>query len=73
MGWQEVDAFLRKQALQLNSPYNDGFTTWQIKKDLYSTQELLDDILKNAPTYADEEQWLADRKMKKAFDKMGNR
>ena len=38
--------------------YNDGFTQWEIKKDLHRIKWLLDEIMADAPTFSGEEEFL---------------
>lgn len=73
MSWQNAQQFISKQGLQMNSPYTDGFTSWEIKKKMYDLKDTVDRIMAEASTYAEEEEWLAERNLKKAFDKLGNR
>jgi hypothetical protein len=44
--------------VELHSSHNDGFTTWGIKQDLHRLKWLLDEIMTDAPTYADEPEFL---------------
>lgn len=44
--------------VELHSSYNDGFVQWEIKKDLYKIKWLVDAILKDSPTFTDEEEFL---------------
>ena len=44
--------------IELNSPYNDGFTSWEHKKDLYKIKFLVDAILKDSPEFTGEEEFL---------------
>jgi hypothetical protein len=46
--------------VELHSSHNDGFTTWEIKKDLHRLKWLLDEIMADAPTYATEQEFLDD-------------
>ena len=51
---------------ECSSPYNDGFSQWEIKQDLYMIQETIDDSLKRCSTFGDtEERWLKDREQRK--------
>lgn len=43
-------------AHECSSPRNDGFTAFEIKKELLELKFLLDDLLDNAPTFAGEEE-----------------
>lgn len=53
-----IHSHLNKMALEINSPYNDGFTTWFIKKDLIDIKFALDEMLRQMPKYAGEEQYI---------------
>jgi hypothetical protein len=53
--------------VELCSPRNDGFTTWEIKKDLYRLKFLLDEILADSPTYSGEHQFLEEHAKKKMW------
>lgn len=44
--------------VELHSPYNDGYVQWEIKQDLYRLKWLLDGILKDSPTFVDEDNFL---------------
>jgi len=44
--------------VELHSNYNDGFTQFEIKKDLHKMKWLLDQIIADAPTFAGEEEFL---------------
>ena len=46
--------------VELHSSHNDGFTNWEIKKDLHRLKWLLDEIMADAPTYAAEQEFLDD-------------
>jgi hypothetical protein len=45
----------------LNSPRNDGYVQWEIKKDLYKLKSLLDQILKDSPEFVGEAEFLEDQ------------
>ena len=46
-------------------PRMDGFTTWRCKQDLYRVQFALEDMLKNCPSYAGEQEWLAQQQLER--------
>jgi hypothetical protein len=53
-------------ARECSSTYNDGFTAFECKKDLYQLKEIVDAALSNAPDFGDiEEQWLTEREQKR--------
>lgn len=46
-------------ARECSSGYNDGFVTFEIKKDLYQLQEIINRAIKDCPDYGDlEKDWL---------------
>ena len=49
---------------ELHSSYNDGFTTFEIKKKLYEIKWAVEKQLENAPTNIGEQEWLEDNKYK---------
>jgi len=44
--------------VELHHPGNDGFTQFEIKKDLHKIKWLIDEIMADAPTFAGEEEFL---------------
>jgi hypothetical protein len=52
-------------ARECASPYNDGFTSFEIKKDLWDLKFIIDQSIKNTPTFSGEERWLQDQEKKR--------
>lgn len=53
-------------ARECNSPYNDGYTGWYIKQDLYQIKFILDDIIQSCPNFGKtEDQWLTEQEKKR--------
>ena len=52
-------------ARESSSQHNDGFTAFEIKKDLYEIKFILDDVLKSSPTFAGEDEWLTEQEKKR--------
>jgi hypothetical protein len=48
-----------------SSPYNDGFTQFELKKDLYQIKEILDLAIHQCPKFAGEEEWLTEQERKR--------
>lgn len=46
-------------------PGNDGFTQFEIKKNLIEIKFLLEDLIEICPTFAGEEEWLHERLINK--------
>jgi hypothetical protein len=53
---------------ELTSPYNDGFTQWEIKKELYYIKFLLDDIIERSGTFNGEEEFLKEESQKRMIN-----
>jgi hypothetical protein len=62
--WDTADIAnqIRSISRECSSPYNDGFVAFGFKKDLYQIKFLIDEALKNAPTFGQTEQeWLTEQ------------
>ena len=66
--WDAADIAnqLHSLARECASHYNDGFTAFELKKDLYQIKEIVDSALKMAPDFGEMEQrWLTDQEQKR--------
>jgi len=66
--WDASDIMSQIQSLsrECRSPYNDGFTGWNCKQDLLIIQELVNEALKDSPTFGDlETDWLKNREQQR--------
>ena len=57
---------------ECTSPYNDGFTGFYTKQDLYRIKWILDDALKRCPEFAGEQEWLREQEKKKVVRILSN-
>ena len=48
-------------AMECKSPYNEGFTSFELKKELYEIKFLVDQQLKSCGDFAGEKEWLQER------------
>lgn len=55
---------------EISSPYNDGFTQWETKKQLYEIKFVLDEVLKNCPEFSGEEEWLKQQHQKQMWSEL---
>ena len=53
---------------EVNSPYNDGFTAFEIKKKLYTIKFALDYELQRAAKFSGEEEFLKECEQKIMWD-----
>jgi hypothetical protein len=57
---------LRALSRECSSSYNDGFTAFELKKDLYQIKELVDYALSNSPNFGElEQEWLTSREQQR--------
>lgn len=73
MGFQSPNtnnaiSILSKALIEVNSPYNDGMTAFEIKKDLYKIKFFLEYELRRASTFAGEEEFLKECEQKMIWD-----
>ena len=64
MDYNSVNHQIYIAGVELHSPYNDGFTTFEIKKDLYKLKWMLDAIMKDSPTFAGENEFVKEHEQK---------
>ena len=71
MDYNSVHHQIYIAGVELNSPRNDGFTTWAIKQDLYKIKFLLDEIMETSPTYGDlEQEFLTEESKRQVWHKL---
>jgi hypothetical protein len=57
---------IRSLSREWSSSYNDGFTSFECKKDLLLIKKLVDDALADAPNFGEiEERWLKEQEQKR--------
>jgi hypothetical protein len=62
----DVSSQIHALARECASPYNDGFTAFELKKDLYLLKEIVDQAFEMAPDFGEiEKQWLTEREKKR--------
>jgi len=54
----DIQRQLAACSAQVNNMYNDGFIQWGCKQDLLKVKYQLDELLRNAPTFAGEEEFV---------------
>ena len=69
MGFRQPDLGSARMAIgaslvEIRSPYNDGYTSFACKHDLYLLKCWLDDVYNDLPTFTGEEQWEQERLIK---------
>jgi hypothetical protein len=55
---------------EICSPYNDGWTAWQTKQELYEIKFLLEEMLKRQPDFGGEDEWLVEQSKKHMWSEL---
>jgi hypothetical protein len=59
---------INRATYECASPLNDGFTSWQIKQDLYQIKEILDAAIRRCPDFGTiESDWIREQDKKKVI------
>ena len=64
MDYNSVHHQIYMAGVELYSPGNDGFTTFEIKKDLHKLKWLIDEIMKDSPTFEGENDFIKEHEQK---------
>ena len=64
MDYNQISHQIYMSGVELHSSRNDGFTSFEIKKDLYKLKWMLEEIMKDSPTFAGEEEFLKEHEKK---------
>ena len=54
----DIQRQIKACAAQVQSPYNDGFTAWYCKQDLLRVKYQIDELLRTAPQFAGEQEFI---------------
>lgn len=73
MGFRKLDLIsaemnIHAAFIEVNSRFRDGFTQFEIKKDLYRLKWILDDYFAKAPVFAGEEEWVQEMIQKRVWE-----
>lgn len=58
---------IRRAYMEIQSPYNDGFNQWNLKRMLYEIKFELDYVLKNSNKFHGEEEFLDEQEKKQIW------
>lgn len=58
---QEIQNQISSAMYECTSPYNDGFTAWGVKQDLYRIKWAIDRALDRCPEFTPEPEWLKEQ------------
>ena len=62
---EEIATQIHAIARECSSPYNEGFTAFELKKDLYQIKEILDTAISLSPTFYGEQEWLTEQEQQR--------
>jgi hypothetical protein len=57
----------RKMYASAIDPYETGWNNWPCKQDLYRVKFAVDEMLRNTPGFAGEEEWLKEQEQEKVM------
>ena len=61
----DIASQVHSLAREISSPYNDGFTQWHCKQDLYQIKQVIDQALSKSPHFGElEQEWLHEKEKK---------
>jgi hypothetical protein len=63
-----VSQQIYRMARECSSPYNDGFTAFEIKKELHEIKFIIDRAMKDLPSFSGEEEWLTEQEKKRVIN-----
>lgn len=50
---------INRASMEMNSSFNDGFTSWRVKQDLYQLLFHLQNVMEKSPNFGNmEKEWL---------------
>jgi len=61
----DIASQLHRLARECSSTQNDGFTAFELKKDLYQIKFIIDEALYTAPEFSGEQEWLTEQEKKR--------
>jgi hypothetical protein len=61
----DIASQLHRLVRECSSTSNDGFTAFELKKDLYQIKFIIDDALKTTPEFYGEQEWLTEQEKKR--------
>lgn len=61
----EIERQIRSLAMEIASPYNDGWTAGSCKHELYQLKCMIEDIYQTLPDFVGEEKWEQERIMRR--------
>jgi len=64
---------LRRCNAAVTDSYLTGFVQWPCKQDLYQVKFILDEMLRTAPTFSGEEEWLREQQKKQVWNVLSQR
>ena len=62
---EEIATQIHAIARECSSSHNDGFTAFELKKDLYQIKEILETAIKQSPIFYGEQEWLTEQEKKR--------
>jgi hypothetical protein len=61
----DISRQIHSLSRECSSLYNDGYTAFECKKDLYQLKFVIDEALKTTPEFSGEQEWLTEQEKKR--------
>ena len=65
---QKTNILIHTAICEANSRYNDGFTQFEIKKELYKLKWILDEYFDRSPKFTGEDEWIDEMMKRKVVE-----
>lgn len=65
---QTTNILINTAICEANSRFNDGFTQFEIKKELYKLKWILDEYFEKSPKYVGEDEWIDEMMKRKVVE-----
>jgi hypothetical protein len=70
---EKIISDMQRIAADMNSMYNDGWTQWGAKQDLYRIKFEVERLLATSPYFSMEQQWLDEQEKLRMWEKLNDR
>ena len=65
---QKTNILIHTAIWEANSRFNDGFTQFEIKKELYKLKWILDEYFDRSPKFTGEDEWIDEMMKRKVVE-----
>jgi hypothetical protein len=70
---EKIISDMQRMAADMNNMYNDGWTQWGAKQDLYRIKFEVERLLATSPYFSMEQEWLDEQEKLRMWEKLNDR